>query len=159
MKRLIVLGATCLVAAAAQAQQVGPEEAFDRYAQAINTGDLPAVVAVYSDDALAIWTTSGSPFMKGKAAIEDYYKGFFASTKSRHVIKAPGYQWQVFGDTAVRTSNGTIEVETDKGKVILPLRNTYVFHKEGQDWKIVNSHISDRGAPIPSPATAPSAAK
>jgi uncharacterized protein (TIGR02246 family) len=153
MKHLTALCVACFLTAGAHAQQTGPEEAFDRFAQALAAGDIQAMVALHSDDAILV-PSNGGPFVQGKAAVEAYYKAVFANTTSRRAIKTPGTQWQVYGDTAVRTSNGILEVETDKGKNAVPLRNMYVFHKEGQDWKLVSTSISMRTTPTSAPTSA-----
>lgn len=143
MKLLFSLITALLLVAGAQAQQAGPEEMFDRFAQALAAGDIQAMMALHSDDSVLV-PSNGGPFVKGKAAIESYYKAIFANTRGRQAIKAPGYEWQVYGDTAIRTSNGMFEVETANGKNVVPLRNTYVFHREGQDWKLATTHVSNR---------------
>jgi len=142
--RVLFAAAACLLAVSAHAQQAAPEAVFDRFTQALAAGDLGAMMALHSADAVLV-PSAGGPFVKGKDAIEAYYKGIFARTKSRRAIVTPGADmWQVYGDTAIRTSNGIFEIETDQDKKSLPLRNTYIFHKEGGDWKLVNSHISNR---------------
>lgn len=153
------LAAVLLLASGAQAQQAGPEELFDRFAQALANGDIQAMMDLHSDDAILV-PSNGGPFVRGRAAIESYYKAIFAATKSRQAIKPPGSnQWQVFGDTAIRTSNGLFEIETEKGRQQLPLRNTYIFHKEGADWKLVNTHVSNRTTQAVSSSSAASATK
>ena len=151
MKHVFSFITALLLATGSQAQQSGPEEMFDRFSQALVAGDIQAMMALHSEDSVLV-PSNGGPFVKGKAAIESYYKAIFAKTRSRHAIKSPGYEWLVYGDTAIRTSNGMFEVETASGKNVLPLRNTYVFHKEGQDWKLVTTHVSNR-APQGSAAT------
>lgn len=142
MKLLFSFLTACLFAIGAHAQQPSLEEMFDRYAQAIGSGDLQALIAMHSDDVVFV-PSSGLPMVKGKAAVESYYKALFSNTSSRQLVKT-GYEWQVYGDTAIRTSNGLFEAETANGKTNSLLRNTYVFHKEGQDWKLVNLHVSKR---------------
>lgn len=158
MKLLFPFLSACLFAAGAHAQQP-PEDVFDRFSAALAAGDLQAMMALHSDNAVLV-PSNGGPFAAGKAAIEAYYKAIFANTRSRRAIKSPDTQWQVYGDTAVRTSNGQFEVETANGKNVIPLRNTYVFHKEGQDWKLVNTHVSSRSTQgAAAPSVAASAAK
>lgn len=157
--RLLFAAAAALICTAAVAQQAAPEEAFDRYAAALAKGDLQDLLAMHTDDSILV-PSNGGPFVQGKEAIGAYYKALFAGSKARQAIKATPPKWQVYGDTAVRTSNGLFEVETEQGKQQFPLRNLYVFHKEGGNWKLTTTHISKRDASGSAPSTvAPTASK
>src|SRR5213593_5046622 len=79
---LAALGAAGRVHADATADGRAVSEAFQK---AVAAGDLPAVLALYRDDARAIWPGQGEE-ATGKAAIETLAKQLLAATKGAQLV-------------------------------------------------------------------------
>ncbi len=89
MKQLsITLGLALLLAPLPALAQSGRNPAVDKvraaYAQASDAGNLAALVALFTNDAVVM--PPNHPMVKGKAAIETFHKGLFDSAKVSNVM-------------------------------------------------------------------------
>ncbi len=143
MKRWMVIGLMILVSVPAladpEADARGVEEAF---ARACGAGDVKSVMALYTEDAVAVWPGQGAE-AQGKANIEkmvvDLCKGphgpQFTLASLEAVPLGDGYiatvaHWQ---DT-MTGPNG--------GKVTVPVRSTEVLVKKDGAWRYLVDHAS-----------------
>jgi uncharacterized protein (TIGR02246 family) len=114
----------------------------DAYTAAMLAGDAAAAAAVYGDDAVEM--PPGVPPIRGRAAIEQYFRGVFggcrftAFTLSHTEARASGDVAFVTGvSRATVTPNGGPPV-TEDGKYLVVLK------RAGGEWKVAYSiHNSD----------------
>jgi len=101
------------------------------FAAADNAGDVPAILALYADDAVSMG--SGSPMAVGKAAIQ---KELEASMASRPAGVTVAYEvLDVFGDENEVTEVGKITRKDASGKVIST--GKYIAIWEKRDGKYI----------------------
>jgi uncharacterized protein (TIGR02246 family) len=119
--------------------QAAPEDevraATQRWIDSMGVGDPDLMVSLYAEDAILHGTSS--PVLRvGHALIRDYFSRLTAGVvmnlvEPQHI--------RVFGDVAVNTGN----YETTIGEAEpVRLRYSFVFHKVGDEWLIVDHHSS-----------------
>lgn len=141
MKRILTVVALTVIIPSAFAQSQSPEQAAKDFIDFYDKGNLEKMASLYSEDA-TILPSSGGEMLQGRTAIKEYFRKAFDSTKSRR-IESEGLEWQKYGDFAVRTSKGKIEVERNDGqKAVFPFRSTYVYKKNSAGWQIVHTQVS-----------------
>jgi uncharacterized protein (TIGR02246 family) len=103
--------------------------------EGISLGDPDYMVALYAEDAILHGT--GSPVVRaGHALIREYFAGLTARVKMNFVEPL---HIRIYGDVAVNTGN----YETSIGdNPPLKLRYSFVYHKVGDQWLIVDHHSS-----------------
>ena len=96
MKHWMVLGLMAVLARPALADPTadarGVEEAF---AHACSAGDLKGVMALYADDAIAVWPGQGAE-AKGKADIEKMAAALCKRSEERRVGKECRSRWSPY---------------------------------------------------------------
>ncbi len=112
------------------------------YVQAMLASDAAVVAALYQEDAVEM--PDCRPLVKGRAAIEQYFRGLMNETRITNFVLRQ-MESTISGDTAydvgtytqrLSTSDGMVD---DTGKYIVMLKRT------GGDWKIAYAiHNSDR---------------
>jgi len=161
-KWLVVLSLLIFVVPAfaddqANAAARGLDEAFLKAAEA---GDLPAVMALYADDAEIIWPGLGEEAI-GKKAIEPRAREFLAGLKSGTKLVLKSVNARPLGPNLITNSGRWEEVSTgpDGKPVTKTLRTTEVSRKEGDKWVFVVDHASIGWPAEPTPAGAKPAAE
>jgi uncharacterized protein (TIGR02246 family) len=129
---LAVLGSTCSVAA--------PEDevraAAQLWIEGISKGDADYMVALYDKDAILHGTVS--PVLReGPTLIREYFAATVANPPVMNFIEP--MHIRVFGDTAINTGNYQTRFGTNDP---LTLRYSFVYHKVGDKWLIVDHHSS-----------------
>jgi len=144
---LALLASPLLAVASAVSAQACWQPAFEK-------GDADAVALCYAPD--AVFWLPGAPMMKGRDAIRDGYKGFFADATIKS-MKLTELGKVSKGDEA--SSWGTfilVTVSKKDGKEATEVgRYTDVTRKIDGNWMYLVDHASDDPAPTPA---APSAA-
>ncbi len=155
MTRWMMLGLMAMLSASALADPMadarGVEEAF---ARACGAGDVKGVMALYADDAVAVWPGQGAE-AKRKADIEKMAAslctgrpGASMALKSLEAFPlgdahiATVAHWE---DTGTRP-NGT--------RVVVPVRSTEVLVKKDGAWRYLVDHASIGTAPARARAAA-----
>lgn len=127
---LTLLGGWRCPAADSLATRKAIEEQDRAYDVAFNRGDAKALAALYADDAHIY--PPNHPVVKGRAAVETYWKGMFAASGDKNASKP--LEVQDFGDVAVETGTwaGTGADGTSRahGKFIA------VWKKVAGQWKL-----------------------
>lgn len=114
------------------------EELFNKWNDALQTGDAKAVAKLYAEDAVLLPTVSNLPRTTPEE-IEDYFNHFLEK-KPRGTIK----QRNLKMDCNKLTDAGIydFEVISEGKKQIVPARYTFVYEYRDTEWKIVHHHSS-----------------
>jgi uncharacterized protein (TIGR02246 family) len=110
---------------------------------AFEKGDADAFAAAFADN--AVYTSSLQPYrIEGKAAIKDFFVTLFEAYATRHITPRQGSTRVYANDTVVVTDGYTVINYTDKNgnPSAIFTRNSTTWVKMGNEWKIVDQHIS-----------------
>jgi uncharacterized protein (TIGR02246 family) len=126
----------------------------EAYAKAFGTCDVPAVVALYEDNAILINPGEGE-VGTGKAEIEKVIRAGCSSGPANSVSKAVSSDARAIGkDYVVNVGMSDETVQGPDGKpMVVRVRTTELLHKSDGKWRYVIDHASI-GQP-PSPAAKP----
>jgi uncharacterized protein (TIGR02246 family) len=114
-------------------------EAFEK---AVTAGDLPAVLALYRDDASVIWPGQGEE-AKGKAAIESLGRNLLASMKGGTLVLKSQDSIPLGDGYIVNVGRWENTVATPDGKhVTFLVRTSEVLAKTDGKWLYLVDHAS-----------------
>jgi uncharacterized protein (TIGR02246 family) len=149
---LVVAGALCVTGAASADPTADGRAVSDAFAKAVAAGDVPAIVALYRDDASVIWPGQGEE-AKGKPAIEALAKKLVAQKNGTIVLKSQ--ESIPLGDGyIVNVGRWENTVTTAAGKTqTVVIRTTEVLAKTDGKWLYLVDHASI-GLPPPAPSHA-----
>ncbi|MES2626771.1 MAG: SgcJ/EcaC family oxidoreductase [Pseudomonadota bacterium] len=106
------------------------------WVEGIGKGDADYMVSLYDKDAILHGTVS--PVLRqGPELIREYFQATVANPPSMSFVEP--MHIRVFGDTAVNTGNYVTRIGTNDP---LTLRYSFVYHKVGDKWLIVDHHSS-----------------
>lgn len=111
---------------------------FDRWNQALQTGDADQVVALYAADAILLPTVSNE-VRHDHAQIRDYFVGFL---KKRPMGTIDEANIRDFGDIAINSGTYTFALTQDGVTASVPCRYTFVYRRAGDGWQIIEHHSS-----------------
>jgi len=142
---LLGLVAPALADPAADGKAVG-----DAFAKAMAAGDVPAVLALYRDDATVVWPGHGEE-AKGKAAIEKLVRGVLASTpKDFQLVQKSNEAHALGSDYIVNVGRWEQSYTNPRGrKRTEDVRTTEVLQKTDGQWKYLVDHASVGLPPAP----------
>ena len=148
---LLGLVAPALADPAADGKAVG-----DAFAKAMAAGDVPAVVALYRDDATVVWPGRGEE-AKGKAAIEKLVRSALASTPKDFQLVQKSNEAHALGpDYIVNVGQWEQSFTTPRGRKIMQgVRTTEVLQKTDGQWKYLVDHASVGLPTAPPPRRVP----
>ena len=116
------------------------ENALKKWIDLVSIQDMDGVVSLYAEDGLLLGTFSDE-IRVGEVKIREYFEFFLAKkptatvVESRiHVIEDNSFTVSGFYDFEVDSINGERE--------LAHARFTFVFQKQGQDFKILSHHSS-----------------
>ena len=110
---------------------------------AFEKGDADAYAAAFADN--AVYTSSLQLFrIEGKAAIKDFFTTLFETYPTRHIAPRQGITRVYANDSAVVTDGYSVGTFTDKSgnASVLYIRTSLTWDKMGNEWKIVDQHVS-----------------
>jgi uncharacterized protein (TIGR02246 family) len=117
--------------------QVDPSvvEGADKYLKAVLAGDASAVAAMYRQDATLM--PSDCPLLRGRAAIEQYYREWFKSPAKVTDFTFTHLESQVLGETAydVGTYKQAMSLGAG-GSLNLTGKYSVILKRSGAQWKI-----------------------
>ncbi len=130
-----------------------PDELVARFYEALQRGDLDALMSVWADDDDIVCVHPGGPRVVGAAAIRASFEAVFANgpipvqpDQVRRLDALSG---------AVHHLIETIQVQTDEGPRTAYVIATNVYLQTAQGWRLVAHHASpgslqapDDGAPV-----------
>ncbi len=126
-------------------------EAFEK---ALAAGNVPALVALYREDAHVIWPGAGEE-ASGKAAIEALARRLVSAAKSSPIVLKSQETIPLGDEFMVNIGHWQQAGSTEAGhRTPVDIRTTEVLQKTGGTWLYLVDHASV-GAPPPKPATAP----
>ena len=111
---------------------------FDRWNAALQTGDPQTVAALYAPDAILLPTVSNK-VRRSPAEIEDYFVQFLKK-RPRGTIHQQNIR--IFGDLAIDSGVYAFDLTTEDGEVQVLCRYTYVYRRDGDDWRIIEHQSS-----------------
>lgn len=115
------------------------------WAEALNTQDLDALMALYADDAVSM--PDNAPILDGKAAIRKQQEQEFASTRAGRT-----YSFEVldiYGDGKTVTETGKSTYKDASGKVTGTGKYMVVWEKQGDKYLCVREIYNDDAPPTP----------
>jgi uncharacterized protein (TIGR02246 family) len=117
--------------------QIDPSvvEGADKYLKAVLAGDPSAVAAMYRQDATLM--PSDCPLLRGRAAIEQYYREWFKSPAKVTEFTFTHLESPVLGETAydVGTYKQAISLRAG-GTLTLTGKYSVILKRSGGEWKI-----------------------
>jgi uncharacterized protein (TIGR02246 family) len=105
-----------------------------------NTRDPERISALYAPDAI-LWGTVSKTIRTTHEEILEYFTE--SATKRPNLRMFLGeYHVRVYGDLGSCSGYYTSRNPVDGQEVVIPMRFTFVFRREGDRWMIVNHHSS-----------------
>lgn len=109
---------------------------FDRWNEALQTGDPKRVVALYGEKSVLLPTLSNTPLFTSEEK-EEYFRHFLEKGPS---AKIDIRKIEISDDIAVDT--GLYTFTFAKTGEIVKGRYTFVYHRHGTHWFIISHHSS-----------------
>ena len=105
-----------------------------------NTRDPVRISALYAPDAI-LWGTVSKTIRTTPVEILAYFEE--SSTKRPNLRMFLGeYHVRLYGDIATNSGYYTSRNPVDGQDVVIPMRFTFTYRREGERWMIVNHHSS-----------------
>jgi uncharacterized protein (TIGR02246 family) len=122
----------------AQVQEV--KAATAEWISTFNTRDPERITALYAPDAV-LWGTVSKTIRTTPEEILEYFTQ--SATRRPNLRMFLGEQHvRVYGDIATNSGYYTSRNPVDGQEVVIPMRFTFMYRKEGGRWMIVNHHSS-----------------
>jgi uncharacterized protein (TIGR02246 family) len=111
-----------------------------QWIETFNTRDAARITALYAPDAV-LWGTVSQTIRTTHDEILEY---FIDSSKKRPDLRMflGEYHVQLLGDLATNSGYYTSRNPVDGKEVVIPMRFTFMYRREGDNWVIVNHHSS-----------------
>ncbi|MET0655555.1 MAG: DUF4440 domain-containing protein [Pseudoxanthomonas sp.] len=142
---LIVVG-LALITTQARAQQADEataravEAATEEWIATFNTRDPVRISALYAPDAI-LWGTVSKTIRTSPQEILEYF--IESSTKRPNLRMFLGERIvRLYGDIATTSGYYTSRNPVDGQEVVIPMRFTFMYRRDGDRWMIVNHHSS-----------------
>ncbi len=112
------------------AQQAEIQQLLGKYEVALNAGDVPGVLQVYSSDPVVM--TADNPAAVGHAAVEGFYTGTFKAISLNlkfkvAEVKALGSDWAMLRSA----SSGIMKINANGAEIPSAFQELFVAHKQG----------------------------
>jgi uncharacterized protein (TIGR02246 family) len=117
------------------------------WADTIGRADPDAMVRLYDEDAVLHGTRS-PVIRRGHAAIREYFAEAAKNPGLSMELREP-MLIRVYGDIAINTGNYSVTLIENGTPRTIPLRYSFVYHRIGNEWKIVDHHSSVTPEPPP----------
>ena len=109
-----------------------------------NTRDPVRISALYAPDAI-LWGTVSKTIRTKPEEILEYFEES-STTRPNLRMFLGEYHVRLYGDIAINSGYYTSRNPVDGQEVVVPMRFTFTYRREGDRWVIVNHH-SSRFAP------------
>jgi uncharacterized protein (TIGR02246 family) len=111
---------------------------FDKWNAALQTGKPDEVVKLYAPKAILLPTVSNK-VRHNHAEIKDYFEHFL---EYNPMGKINEQNIRVYGTVAINSGIYTFKLTKDGKANEVQARYTFVYHRQGDDWLIVEHHSS-----------------
>ena len=118
---------------------------FDRWNEALESGDPRRVAALYAPDAVLVPTMSNM-IRRNAPAIIEYFMAFKKRAPRGRIHDS---HIRDMGDYAIHSGVYVFTLTNEAGVADVPARFTFVYERHQGDWRIIEHHSSympDRGA-------------
>jgi uncharacterized protein (TIGR02246 family) len=121
-----------------QARQV--RAATEEWISTFNTRNAERITALYAPDAV-LWGTVSKTIRTTRDEILEYF--IESATRRPNLRMFLGEQHvRLYGDIATNSGYYTSRNPVDGQEVVIPMRFTFMYRREGERWMIVNHHSS-----------------
>ncbi|MCL7744005.1 SgcJ/EcaC family oxidoreductase [Guyparkeria hydrothermalis] len=127
---------SCTVCAPATRQLA--KDLFERWNDALQTGDAREVTKLYAEDGVLLPTVSNVP-RTNHAEIQDYFEHFL---EKKPVGTINTRNVKIGCNKLTDAGTYTFRVTDEEGSKDVAARYTFVYEKRGDDWLIVHHHSS-----------------
>jgi uncharacterized protein (TIGR02246 family) len=105
-----------------------------------NTRDAARISALYAPDAI-LWGTVSKTIRTTPQEILEYFEESSAKRPNLRMFLGE-YHVRLYGAIAINSGYYTSRNPVDGQEVVIPMRFTFTYRKEGDRWMIVNHHSS-----------------
>ncbi len=105
-----------------------------------NTRDAARISALYAPDAI-LWGTVSQTIRTTPAEILEYFEESSAKRPNLRMVLGE-YHVRLYGDIAINSGYYSSRNPVEGKEVVIPMRFTFTFRREGDRWMIVNHHSS-----------------
>ncbi|OED39183.1 hypothetical protein AB833_16760 [Chromatiales bacterium (ex Bugula neritina AB1)] len=115
-----------------------PRDAEDAFYQAIENADLPAMMAVWSDDDASVCIHPGAPRLEGRGQIRESWQEIFES--------GPAMTFEVSDERITEDTNLAIHLVREEiaieGELVSVMLSTNIYHRFNDSWRMMLHHSS-----------------
>ena len=105
-----------------------------------NTRDPVRISALYAPDAI-LWGTVSKTIRTTPAEILEYFEESSAMRPDLRMFLGE-YHVRIYGEIAINSGYYTSRNPVEGKEVVIPMRFTFTYRKEGDRWMIINHHSS-----------------
>src|SRR5258706_3533986 len=105
-----------------------------------NTRDPVRISALYAPDAI-LWGTVSKTIRTTPREILEYFEESSAMRPDLRMFLGE-YHVRIYGDIAINSGYYTSRNPVDGKEVVIPMRFTFTYRKDGDRWMIINHHSS-----------------
>ena len=105
-----------------------------------NTRDAARISALYAPDAI-LWGTVSATIRTTPREILDYFAASSARRPKLRMVLGE-YHVRIYGNIAANSGYYASHESIDGQDVVVPMRFTFIYRREGDRWNIVNHHSS-----------------
>ena len=105
-----------------------------------NTRDATRICALYAPDAI-LWGTVSQTLRTTPREILEYFEESSATRPNLRIILGE-YHVRLFGDIAINSGYYSSHNPVEGKDVVIPMRFTFTYRRQGDRWMIVNHHSS-----------------
>jgi uncharacterized protein (TIGR02246 family) len=114
--------------------------ATNEWISTFNTRDAARISALYAPDAI-LWGTVSKTIRTTPQEILEYFEESSAKRPDLRMFLGE-YHVRLYGEIAINSGYYTSRNPVDGQEVVIPMRFTFTYRKEGERWVIINHHSS-----------------
>ena len=139
---LLLLSASATIAAdnADEAVAAQVAAATAEWISTFNTRDAARISALYAPDAI-LWGTVSQTIRTTPGEILEYFEDSSAKRPNLRMILGE-YHVRLYGDIAINSGYYSSRNPVEGKEVVIPMRFTFTYRREGDRWVIINHHSS-----------------
>ena len=115
-------------------------EATGEWIATFNTRDAARISALYAPDAI-LWGTVSQTIRTTPGEILEYFEESSARRPNLRMVLGE-YHVRLYGDIAINSGYYASHNPVEGKDVVIPMRFTFTYRREGDRWMIVNHHSS-----------------